>query len=47
MTYIITDEEPRTVRVRCVCDDEISEREVMLSRTMRYVVELAVSGWTP
>ena len=40
VTYIITSEEPRTVRVRYVCGDEVSEREVTLSKTMRYVVEL-------
>ncbi len=32
--------EPRIVKVRYVCGDETNEREVMLSKTMRYVVEL-------
>ena len=40
VTYIITSEVPRTVRVRYVCGDEIGEKEVTLSRVMRYVVEL-------
>ena len=40
VTYVITSEVPKTVRVRYACDDEISEREVTLSRTMRYVIEL-------
>ena len=43
VTYIITSEEPKTVRVRYVCGDEIGEREVTLSRTMKYVVELVRS----
>ena len=40
VTYIITSEEPKTVRVRYVCGDEVGEREVTLSRTLRFVVEL-------
>ena len=40
VTYIITSEETKTVKVRYVCGDEIGEREVTLSKTMRYVVEL-------
>ena len=40
VTYIITSEEPRTVRVRYACGDEVGEREIMLSKTMKYVVEL-------
>ena len=40
VTYIITSEVPRTVRVKYVCGDEIGEKEVTLSRVMRYVVEL-------
>ena len=42
VTYIITSEEPKTVRIRYVCGDEVGEREVMLSKAMRYVVELVV-----
>ena len=40
VTCIITSEVPKTVRVRYACGDEVGEREVMLSRAMRYVVEL-------
>ena len=47
VTYIITSEGPKTFKVRYTCGDETGEREVTLNRTMRYVVELAVSDWTP
>ena len=40
VTYIITSEEPKTIKVRYVCGDEVSEREVTLSKVMRYVIEL-------
>ena len=40
VTYAITSEEPKTVRVRYACGDEVSEQEITLSRVMRYVVEL-------
>ena len=43
VTYIITSEEPKTVRVRYVCGDEIGEQEITLSKTMRYVIELIKS----
>ncbi|GAB6947812.1 hypothetical protein JCM16161A_19420 [Vulcanisaeta sp. JCM 16161] len=39
-TYVITSNEPKTVKVRYVCGDETNEREVTLSRTMKYMVEL-------
>mgnify|MGYP001772985640 CR=1 FL=1 len=40
VTYIITSEGPKTITVRYAYGDEIGEREVTLSRTMRYMVEL-------
>lgn len=40
VTYIITSEELKTVRVRYVCGGEMGERELTLSRTLRFVVEL-------
>ena len=40
VTYIITSEEPKTITVRYVCGDEIGEREITLSKVMRYVIEL-------
>ena len=40
VTCIITSEEPKTVKVRYTCGDEIGEGEITLSRTMKYVVEL-------
>ena len=40
VTYIITSEEPKTVKVRYACGDEVSEREVILSKVMRFMVEL-------
>ncbi|GAB6944678.1 hypothetical protein [Vulcanisaeta sp. JCM 14467] len=40
MARIITSEEPKTVKVRYACGDEVSEKEITLSKTMRYVVEL-------
>ena len=40
VTYVITSEEPKTVKVRCACGDEVSEEEITLSKTMRYVIEL-------
>ena len=40
VTYIITSEEPKTIKVRYVCGGEMGEREVTLSKTMRYVIEL-------
>ena len=40
VTYVITSEEPKTITVRYVCGGEMGECEVMLSMTMRYVVEL-------
>ena len=40
VTYIITSEEPKTIKVRYVCGDEMGEQELTLSKTMRYVVEL-------
>ena len=40
VTYILVSSEPRTVRVRYACGDEIGEREITLSKVMRYVVEL-------
>ena len=44
MTCIITSEEPKTVKVRYACGDEVGEREATLSKTMRYMVELIVGG---
>ncbi|GAB6944197.1 hypothetical protein [Vulcanisaeta sp. JCM 14467] len=44
VTYIITSEEPKTVRVRYVCGGEMGEQEVTLSRVLRYLVELVVGG---
>ena len=44
VTYIITSEVPKTVRVRYTCGDEVGEREITLSRAMRYVVELLSDG---
>ncbi len=38
--YIITSEEPKNVKVRYVCGDEAGEKEVTLSKAMRYLVEL-------
>ena len=43
VTYVITSEEPKTVRVRYVCGGEMGEQEVTLSRAMRYVIELIES----
>ncbi|GAB6945328.1 hypothetical protein [Vulcanisaeta sp. JCM 14467] len=40
MTYVITSEGSKTVRVRYACGDEVGEREITLSRVMRYVVKL-------
>ena len=40
VTYIITSEGPKTVRVRYVCSGELGECELTLSKTMRYVIEL-------
>ena len=40
VTCIITSEEPKTIKVRYVCGGEVGEREITLSRTMRYVIEL-------
>mgnify|MGYP001770775775 CR=1 FL=1 len=37
---IITSEEPKTVKVRYTCGDEVNEKEITLSKTMRYMVEL-------
>ena len=42
VTYIITSEEPKTVKVRYACGDEVSEREVILSKVMRFMVELLI-----
>ena len=42
--YIITSEGPKTVRIRYVCGDEVGEREVVLSKTMKYVTELITGG---
>ena len=39
-TYVITSEEPKTVKVRYTCGDEVNEKEITLSKTMRYMVEL-------
>ena len=39
VTYVTTSEEPKTVKVRYTCGDEMGEREVTLSRVMRYVVD--------
>ena len=39
-TYIITSKGPKTIKVRYACGDEIGEREITLSKTMRYVVYL-------
>ena len=40
VTYVITSEVPKMVRVRYACSDEVGEREITLSSVMRYVVEL-------
>ncbi|WP_243675816.1 hypothetical protein [Vulcanisaeta distributa] len=39
-TYIIMSNEPKTVKARYVCGDEINEQEVTLSKAMKYVIEL-------
>lgn len=44
-TYIITSNNPKTVKVRYACGDEVDEREVVLSKTMRYLVELLLGSW--
>ncbi|MGC9180923.1 MAG: hypothetical protein ACP5GZ_12085, partial [Vulcanisaeta sp.] len=40
VTYFLTSDGPRTVRVRYACGGEANEDEIVLSKTMRYVVEL-------
>ncbi|BDR92897.1 hypothetical protein [Vulcanisaeta souniana] len=40
VTYVLMSNDPRTVKVRYACKDEANEREVVLSKTMRYMVEL-------
>lgn len=40
VTYIITSNNPKTIKVRYACGDEINEQEVTLSKTMRYMIEL-------
>ncbi|ADY01226.1 zinc finger, SWIM domain protein [Vulcanisaeta moutnovskia 768-28] len=40
VTYVITSNEPRTVRIRYACGDETGETEVALSKVMRFVIEL-------
>ncbi|MGC8606243.1 MAG: hypothetical protein ACP5GZ_00150 [Vulcanisaeta sp.] len=40
VTYVITSNEPRAVRVRYVCGGEAGEAEVVLSKVMRFVIEL-------
>ncbi|ADN49537.1 hypothetical protein Vdis_0124 [Vulcanisaeta distributa DSM 14429] len=40
VTYVITSEKPKTVKVRYACRDEINEVEATLGKTMRYMIEL-------
>ncbi len=42
VTYIITSEEPKTIKVRYTCGDDVSEQEIALSKIMRYVVNLLI-----
>ncbi len=38
--HVITSDGPKSVRMRYVYGDEVYEREITLSRTMRFIVEL-------
>lgn len=40
VTCVLVSGEPRTVKVRYACSNEVSEQEVMLSKAMRFVIYL-------
>ena len=44
VTYILVSSEPKTVRVRYACGDEMGEQEITLSRVVRFVVDLLLQG---
>ena len=39
ITYIITSNNPKTTKIRYVCNEEIKEEEVVLSLTKKYMIE--------